>query len=118
MDAGKPESVGVITDYVSVPLTNFIKKVISEYCAIPYVETLCGYACSDHASASKAGYPSAFVIESAFDDSDDKIHTTDDKIKYLSFSHMREHGKLTLGLAVELGMTKIWGEKEGDGEEL
>lgn len=62
----------------------------------------CGYACSDHASASKAGYPSAFVIESSFEDSQDKIHTTDDIIDYLSFDHMLQHGKLTLGLALEL----------------
>ncbi|KAI5777750.1 hypothetical protein EDC01DRAFT_713372 [Geopyxis carbonaria] len=100
---GKPESVGVITDFVDPGLTEFIKKVITEYCDIGYVETKCGYACSDHASASKAGYPSAFVIESSFDDSDDHIHTTEDKIKYLSFDHMLQHGKLTLGLALELG---------------
>ena len=66
LDAGKPESVGVITDFVDPALTEFIKQVITEYCDIPYVLTECGYACSDHASASKAGYPSAFVIESAF----------------------------------------------------
>lgn len=83
--AGKPESVGVITDYVDPGLTAFIKKVIEEYCDIPWVETKCGYACSDHASASKAGYPSAFVIESSFGDSDDHIHGTEDIIKYLSF---------------------------------
>ncbi|KAI0392129.1 Zn-dependent exopeptidase [Xylariaceae sp. FL0594] len=85
IDAGKPESVGVITDYVDPSLTAFIKKVIEEYCDIPWVDTKCGYACSDHASASKAGYPSAFVIESTFPDSDDHIHGTEDLIKYLSF---------------------------------
>ncbi|KAI1827984.1 Zn-dependent exopeptidase [Xylaria intraflava] len=105
VDAGKPESVGVITDYVNADLTAFIKKVIEEYCDIPYVETKCGYACSDHASASKAGYPSAFVIESAFSESDDHIHTTDDLIKYLSFDHMLQHAKMTLGLVYELGFT-------------
>lgn len=63
LDAGLPESVGVITDFVNPDLTEFIKKVIVSYCDIPYVLTKCGYACSDHASASKAGYPSAFVIE-------------------------------------------------------
>jgi leucyl aminopeptidase len=83
LDAGEPESVGVITDFVDEGLTSFIKKVITTYCDIPYVLTKCGYACSDHASASKAGYPSAFVIESDFKYSDSKIHTTEDKIEYL-----------------------------------
>lgn len=78
------------------------------------METLCGYACSDHASASKGGYPSAFVIESAFEDSDDHIHTTEDKIKYLSFDHMIQHGKMTLALALELSKTKHWDSKHDD----
>ncbi|TQW00821.1 hypothetical protein V2A60_001861 [Cordyceps javanica] len=103
IEAGKPESVGVIMDFVDPGLTKFIKVVIEEYCDIPWVETKCGYACSDHASASKAGYPSAFVIESAFEDSDPHIHSTNDLIKYLSFDHMLQHAKMTLGLAYELG---------------
>ena len=32
LDAGEPESVGVITDYVNPGLTDFIKKVITEVC--------------------------------------------------------------------------------------
>lgn len=78
-----------------------------KYCDIPYIETKCGYACSDHASASKAGYPSAFVIESDFKYSDNKIHTSDDKIEYLSFDHMLQHARLTLGLVYELAYAKL-----------
>jgi len=107
LDAGKEESVGVITDFVDPALTEFIKEIVTEYCEIPYIETKCGYACSDHASASKAGYPSAFVIESAFDDSDKHIHTSDDTIKYLSFDHMLQHARLTLGLVYELAFAKL-----------
>lgn len=126
LDAGEQESVGIITDYVDSGLTDFIKKVVTtvrillsnifigstyltvlEYCDIPYVLTKCGYACSDHASASKAGYPSAFVIESDFKYSDDKIHTTQDRIEYLSFDHMLQHARLTLGLAFELAFASF-----------
>ncbi|KAF2145278.1 uncharacterized protein K452DRAFT_284660 [Aplosporella prunicola CBS 121167] len=107
LEAGEPESVGVITDFVDPGLTEFIKDVITVYCDIPYVLTKCGYACSDHASASKAGYPSAFVIESDFKYSDSKIHTTEDKIEYLSFDHMLQHAKLTLALAYELAFAKF-----------
>lgn len=104
---GEPESVGVITDFVDPSLTAFIKKVITAYCDIPFIETKCGYACSDHASASKYGYPSAFVIESDFKYSDKKIHTTEDKIEFLSFDHMLQHAKMTLGLAYELAFAKL-----------
>ena len=103
IDSGLPESVGVITDFTDPGLTEFIKTIIETYCEIPYVLTECGYACSDHASASKAGYPSAFVIESSFKNSDKKIHTTEDKLEFLSFKHMLQHAKMTLGFAYELG---------------
>lgn len=98
-----PQAPTTLTD----TQTDFIKKVITEYCTIPYVLTKCGYACSDHASASKAGYPSAFVIESDFKYSDKKIHTTEDLVKYLDFNHMLQHARLTLGLAFELAMAKF-----------
>ncbi|KAJ6264259.1 hypothetical protein Dda_0403 [Drechslerella dactyloides] len=88
LDAGQPESVGVITDYVDPGLTAFIKTVIATYCDIPYVET-------------------KFVIESEFQYSDNKIHTTEDKIEFLSFDHMLQHAKLTLALALELGMADL-----------
>ncbi|OAP60291.1 hypothetical protein AYL99_05293 [Fonsecaea erecta] len=104
---GKPESVGVITDFVDPALTTFVESIITAYCDIPYTLTRCGYACSDHASASKYGYPSAFVIESDFEYSDKKIHTTDDVIKYLSFDHMLQHAKMTLGFAYEAAMAKF-----------
>ncbi|KAI9842786.1 MAG: Leucine aminopeptidase 1 [Sclerophora amabilis] len=107
LDAGERESVGVITDFVDQGLTEFIKEVVTTYCDIPYTLTKCGYACSDHASATKAGYPSAFVIESDFKYSDSHIHTSDDLIKYLSFDHMLQHAKLTLGLAYELAFAKF-----------
>ncbi|KAF3145123.1 Leucine aminopeptidase 1, partial [Orbilia oligospora] len=73
------------------------------YCAIPAVDTRCGYACSDHASANRNGYPSAFVIESAMEHSSDFIHGTGDTIDTVSAEHMLEHAKMSLGFAYELG---------------
>ncbi|KAF2175239.1 Zn-dependent exopeptidase, partial [Zopfia rhizophila CBS 207.26] len=102
IDAGQKESLGVITDYVDTPLTEFIKKVVTAYCAIPFVSTKCGYACSDHASASRAGYPSAFVIEAAMEYTSELIHTAQDTISTVSFDHMIEHAKMTVGFAYEL----------------
>jgi leucyl aminopeptidase len=71
------------------------------------VETKCGYACSDHASASRYGYPSAFVIESEFQLSDKKIHSTEDLVKYLSFDHMLQHAKMSLAFAYELAYASL-----------
>ncbi|KAF2259425.1 Zn-dependent exopeptidase [Lojkania enalia] len=103
--SGTKESVGVITDYVDTGLTEFIKIVIDEYCDIPYVETKCGYACSDHASASKAGYPSSFVIEASMENISGSIHTDRDTISTVNFDHMIQHAKMTTGFGYELAWT-------------
>ncbi|KAI8342263.1 hypothetical protein BC941DRAFT_412285 [Chlamydoabsidia padenii] len=96
------EVIGIVTDNVDEKLTNFLKSLVDNYADIPYVSTKCGYACSDHASWRKAGFPSAFTIESAFEDSNHYIHTSDDTIDKLSFDHMLEFAKVASGFAVEL----------------
>lgn len=66
--AGSEEVVGIITDFVDPAVTEFNKALVDRYLSIPYKETQCGYACSDHASWTKAGYQSSFTIESTFED--------------------------------------------------
>jgi bacterial leucyl aminopeptidase len=108
---GQPEAFGLVIDpqkdKVNTPLTNFVKTVIQSYADIPFVETTCGYGCSDHASADYFGFPSAFVIESDMKDTADYIHTPLDTIEKLSFPHMVQHAKLTLGLAYELAFADL-----------
>ncbi|KZT72590.1 peptidase [Daedalea quercina L-15889] len=102
---GTREEVGVIVDYVDEDLTELNKQLVDLYLDIPYVETKCGYACSDHASWAKAGYPSVFTIESTFDNSNKNIHSANDRFDVsdeFSFSHMLEFSKLAVGFAVEL----------------
>jgi bacterial leucyl aminopeptidase len=93
---------GVITDNVNAELTEFTRLLIDEYTDISYVDTKCGYACSDHASATRAGYPSSFIFESSFDNYNPDIHTARDTIDKVDFDHVLEHGKLTLGFLTEL----------------
>ncbi|KAI0676856.1 peptidase [Trametes maxima] len=104
---GTREEVGIITDFVDPDLTEFNKKLVEQYLDIPWVETQCGYACSDHASWRKAGYPSVFTIEATFPNSNHgNIHTANDRYDIsdeFSFSHMLEFSKLAVGFAVELG---------------
>ncbi|RCH90363.1 Leucine aminopeptidase 1, partial [Rhizopus stolonifer] len=59
----KKEVIGIVTDHVDEKLTDFLKNLVDNYADIPYVLTKCGYACSDHASWRKLGFPSAFTIE-------------------------------------------------------
>lgn len=103
LDNGIEEHVGVIDDNVNPELTEFVKLVIDSYLAIPWRETSCGYACSDHASALKNGFPSSFIIESEFKYTNPYIHSTSDTLDRLSFDHIAEFTKLVLGYSVELG---------------
>ncbi|KAK9785206.1 putative Peptide hydrolase [Seiridium cardinale] len=100
---GKKNQMGLIVDNVDDNLTNFIRLVLDAYSEIPYVDTECGYACSDHASATKAGYPSAMVFESAFEDHLASIHTAQDTMDKVNFDHVLQHARITTGAAVELG---------------
>ncbi|KAG8719398.1 Leucine aminopeptidase 1 [Ceratobasidium sp. 394] len=103
---GTEEQVGIITDYVDLELTTFVAKLVKEYLGIPPVQTKCGYACSDHASWTKYGYPSAFSIESSFENSNHNIHSVNDRIDFspeFSFEHALEFSKLAVAFAIELG---------------
>ncbi|KIJ59236.1 hypothetical protein HYDPIDRAFT_162704 [Hydnomerulius pinastri MD-312] len=104
---GTREEIGVIVDYVDNTLTDYNKQLIDAYLDVPYVETKCGYACSDHAPWSKAGYPSIFTIEASFENSNHaNIHTSNDRIDVsseFSFEHMLEFSKLAVAFAIELG---------------
>jgi len=103
---GTREEAGIIMDFVDPALTKFNIELVDMYLDIPSVETKCGYACSDHASWGKAGYPSTFTIESSFENSNKNIHSTSDRIDIsdeFSFDHMLEFSKLAVAFAVELG---------------
>ncbi|KAF8665730.1 hypothetical protein AX16_000178 [Volvariella volvacea WC 439] len=103
---GTREEVGIITDFTHEGLTKFNKELVETYLDIPFVETQCGYACSDHASWNKLQYPSVFTIESSFGNSNRNIHSTNDRIDIsdeFSFSHMLEFSKLAVAFAIELG---------------
>jgi bacterial leucyl aminopeptidase len=78
-----------------------------QYVEIPFVDTQCGYACSDHASATKAGYPGAMVFESAFEDHLQSIHTAQDTMDKVDFDHVLQHARLSVGAAYELGFAEF-----------
>ncbi|KAF9981943.1 Leucine aminopeptidase 1 [Mortierella antarctica] len=97
------ENFGVVTDHVDEELTELVKIYAKEYGDIVVRETQCGYACSDHASWTKYGYRSAFAIEGDFSDISPYIHGEDDTVEHISFDHMKQFAKLSLGFAIELG---------------
>jgi len=93
--------IAVYTDYADSGLTSFIGKLVPVYSSLPLSTDRCGYACSDHASAYSAGYPAAYVCDENIDDSSPYIHSSQDTVSTVSFPHVFEHAKLTVGFAVE-----------------
>jgi len=98
--------IGVITDFVDPSLTAFLRKLCTAYADIPFVDTRCGYGCSDHASWTRAGYQACFPFEAAFNNANPRIHTPNDLISYLSVDHGAEFVKVAVGYAVELSLAK------------
>jgi leucyl aminopeptidase len=80
--------------------------MLDQYTDITYVESQCGYACSDHGSATRNGYPASFVFEAAFEYRNPHIHTANDTIEHIDPKHVLQHGQLILGYIYELGFSK------------
>ncbi|HTM64346.1 MAG TPA: M20/M25/M40 family metallo-hydrolase [Gammaproteobacteria bacterium] len=95
-------TIWLMNDYVSKDLTAFLQNLITTYVKQPYNYSRCGYACSDHASWTSAGVPSAFPFETAMGNDDPYIHTANDKMEFLSLDHMTDFAKLGTAFAVEL----------------
>ncbi|KAH3956437.1 peptide hydrolase [Parastagonospora nodorum] len=100
---------GIITDYTDPALTNFTRRVIEAYTDTETGDSVCGYGCSDHVSATRAGYPSAFVFEGEMRTVNDNpyVHTANDTIEKLDFAHMLEHARMVVGFVVELAFAKL-----------
>jgi len=95
--------IGIITDYTDPDLSQFIRILVDAYSNIDWVNSKCGYACSDHASWTKAGYAACFPFEGPFSSSSPWIHTAEDTLDKYSLEHGLEFAKIALGYIIELG---------------
>ncbi|WP_298625362.1 aminopeptidase LapA [uncultured Legionella sp.] len=91
----------VFTDYTDKSLSNYIAKLIDTYVHVPVDYSRCGYGCSDHASWTEVGVPSAFPCESNFDEHNPYIHSSADTMSLLSLEHMTNFAKLALAFVIE-----------------
>lgn len=58
-------------------------------------------------AAIKAGYPAAFIIEGAFEFTNNHVHGVDDLTKYLDYDHMIDHAQMTLAFLYELAFAEL-----------
>ncbi|KAJ3567457.1 hypothetical protein NP233_g6352 [Leucocoprinus birnbaumii] len=102
---GSKEVMALEADYIDSGLNNFLKQLITMYSRIPYTMDIpCGYACSDHASWYKQGYPSSFPYEAVTGDDDPQIHSSGDttSVNGFSWAHSLEFAKMAVAFAYEM----------------
>lgn len=96
--------LGSMTDFTSPWLRTLLAEINATYIHARIVDDQCGYACSDHASWFRQGYPTLMPFESTFDSSNQDIHSEQDKITPKSnFKHSAIFSKFAIALALELG---------------
>jgi leucyl aminopeptidase len=78
MYPGQSRKMTFMTDNVSSALTKFSEMLVDRYVKMPWKEDRCGYACSDHASWDKLGYPAVMPFEAGMKDYNPRIHGSQD----------------------------------------
>ncbi|BGP19530.1 hypothetical protein JCM10213_000129 [Rhodosporidiobolus nylandii] len=103
---GTEPVIGLITDGVDSDLVDYLELLIDEYAEIPAERTQCGYACSDHGSWTRNGFPSSCLAEGKFADSNPNMHSTADIVDRpdgaYSFGHIAQFVRVGVAFAVEL----------------
>jgi len=98
--------IGNVEDFTSPWLREYLNSMNETYLGVKLVPDRCGYACSDHASWYRQGYPTLMPFESDTAHMNKKIHTGSDLIgPTMSFAHALVFSKIALVMALDLGNT-------------
>jgi len=103
---GSANDIYMYTDFTDSLQNDFIVKLIMNY--LPTVKIgfdRCGYACSDHASWTAAGYPASMPFETTMGQSNPHIHTANDTFANSgnTAAHSLKFARMAGAFAVELG---------------
>lgn len=105
--AGSGDKLFLVTDNTEPSLTAYLGRLADAYAGAPWGEVACGYACSDHASWTRNGYPASAAFESSFDGINPNIHTERDTLANsgANAAHSVKFAKLAVAFAVETAKT-------------
>ena len=101
---GSEEDIVLVSDYTNRAQNEFTSQLIEEYVQVKWGWTSCGYACSDHASWHRQGFPASMPFEALKDDMNSKIHTKDDTLENSGghAGHAKNFAKLALSFVIEM----------------
>ena len=109
--SGAVPDMKLISDYSNADLKNFFVTLFDTYLAprgLTRGSEACGYACSDHASWTNAGYPAAMMFEAGSPNgSFPYIHTTNDTLATMgeSAQHSVKFAQFALAYLAETAKT-------------
>jgi leucyl aminopeptidase len=102
---GSANDIVFMTDYTSATQNTYLTDILDTYVPnVNYGFDSCGYACSDHASWTNNGYPASMPFESKMNDSNPRIHSSNDTLANMDTSgnHALNFAKMGLAYAIEL----------------
>ena len=102
---GSVNDIVLISDFTNTTQNEFLGELIDEYQSeLTWILDPCGYACSDHASWTRNGFPASFPFESTMDTHNQHIHTSKDTIGKSEHKaiHASKFAKLALSFLIEL----------------
>jgi len=100
--------LGSMADFTSAWLRDYLRGLNDLYIRARIIDDRCGYACSDHASWHRNGYPALMPFEASKRNMNRDIHTNRDVINNrLSFKHSAMFSRIAIAFAMDLGNSKI-----------
>ncbi|ATB37612.1 hypothetical protein CYFUS_003037 [Cystobacter fuscus] len=81
---GNTFDFGLVVDRTNAALNTQIRNLVTTYQpGLTVVSAGCGYACSDHASWTSAGYPASMPFEASLSTMNPKIHGAEDTLAFM-----------------------------------
>lgn len=101
---GSTADIYFVSDNASAAQNAFLQKLVDTYTSYTWGVIKCGYACSDHASWTKNGFPASMPFESKFNEYNPYVHKATDTLSVTGgrAEHALKFAKLAAAYAVEL----------------
>jgi leucyl aminopeptidase len=108
---GSDRDIWLIDDHTDRAQNTFLTQLIETYTDATWGVDRCGYACSDHASWTRAGVPASMPFESRFRQSNREIHTIRDTLEMSgdNAAHAVKFARLGAAYALELAKGDLGG---------
>ena len=101
----RKNEVVIMTDNTNASQNEFLKELLQTYVRYVTIQTdMCGYACSDHASWTRQGYPASNPFEARMNEHNPAIHSKADTLAMSqnSAEHSIPYVQLVLAYLIEM----------------